>query len=224
MFTDEQKSAIAEIVTASLKAAAPAAGATTPAAPAATPPAAKSIAEQVKEEIEAGKAKSIVDQAKDALEAEKNSQISLVQLNESVRFNIGVKDFVEKNKNLLPEEAAKILTAIEAKTFKDDNEKANTTRKNLLDSYLSQAENLAVMTASMKARAEAYKALAESDKERKSSEFWDLAEVGIALKAGARKAEALNKINGGSADGSSGNPLEDKILAAAKAKFNQQKN
>jgi len=222
MFTDEQKAAIAEIVTTSLKAAAPAAAAPA-AAPAAKASEQKSIAQQVKEEIEAGKQKSIVDQAKDAVEAEKNSQVSLVQLNESVRFNIGVKDFVEKNKNLLPIESPKILEAIEAKTYKDDNEKANTTRKNLLDSFLSQKENLAVMTASMQSRAEAYKALAESDKERKSSEFWDLAEVGIALKTGAQKAEALKHINGGSAEGSSGIALDDKTLSAANAKFNSQK-
>jgi hypothetical protein len=224
-FTPEQEASILAFV--SKASATPAA--TTPAAttPAATTPVVevktKTIAEQVKEELEASKAKSIVEQAKEAVEAEKNSQISLGQINESVRFNISITDFVEKNKNLLPEESPKILTAINSKTYKNDIEKANKTRANLLDSFLSQKDNLVVMTASMQSRAESFKNLAESDKERRSSEFWDLAEVGIALKAGRNKAEALNKINGVNAGDASGNILEQKILAAARAKFNNKK-
>lgn len=218
-FTVEQEAAILEFVTKSTAAQA------AQAAPAAEAAAAKkSIAEQAREEIEAAKSKSIVDQAKDAVAADKAAGESLTKVEESIKFNLSVADFVKKHESILPEESAKILAAISAKTFKDENEKANAARKNLLDSFLGQKENLVVMTSSMQARAEAFKALAESDKERRSSEFWDLAEVGVALKQGARKAEVLNKINGGSADGSSRNPLEDKILAAAKAKFNQQKN
>lgn len=183
----------------------------------------KSIAEQVREELEASKAKSIVDQAKDEVQAEKNSQISLTQINESVRFNLSITDFVEKNKNLLPEESPKILTAINSKTYKDDIEKANKTRANLLDSFLSQKENTTAMTISMQARAESFKNLAESDKERRSSEFWDLAEVGIALKAGAHKAQALNKINGGNAGEDSKNIIGSKILVLAKERFQPTK-
>ena len=217
-FTPEQEAAILDFVTKST--AAPAAAAAAPAAPAAA--ATKSIAEQAREEIEAAKSKSIVDQAKDAVAADKAAGESLTKVEESIKFNLSVADFVKKHESILPEESSKILAAISVKTFKDENEKANAARKNLLDSFLSQKENLVVMTSSMQARAEAYKALAESDKERRSAEFWDLAEVGIALKAGARKAEVLNKINGGSA-GDSGNILQNKLLAAADKKFNHSK-
>ena len=226
-FTEEQEKAILDFVTKGGAAQSAADKATQEAADKAKAgsddAAAKSIAQQAKEAVEAAKAKSIVEQAKDAVEAEKVAADSLGKIQESIKFNISVKDFVEKNKNLLPVEAEKILATIATKTFKDDNEKANAARKNLLDSFLSQKENLSVMTVSMQTRAEFYKGLAESDKEKRSSEFWDLAEVGIALKQGARKAEALNKINGGSAGESSGNVLEDKFLAAAKNKFNNKK-
>ena len=167
-------------------------------------------------------AKSIVDQAKAQIEAEKAAGIALTHVEQSIKFNLSVNDFVEKNKTMLPEESGKILTAISAKSFKDDNEKANVVRKTLLDSFLAQQENLDALTGSMKSRATQYKALAESDKEKKSSEFWDLVEVGVALKAGVRKAEALNKINGVNA-GDSTNVLESKILAAAREKFNNKK-
>lgn len=210
--TDEQKTEIAGIVTASIQAASD---------KSAQDAAEKAKGDQGKGGDDAGK-KSINDEAKTALDAEKQAQTALNEIQESVKFNIGIADFAEKNKHLLPEEASKILTTVAGKTFKNDNEKANAVRKSFLDSFLEKSENLDVLTSSMKARAEQFKALAESDKERKSSEFWDLVEVGIALKQGARKAEALNKINGGNA-GESSNPLEDKILAAAEKKFNNQK-
>lgn len=223
MFTDEETKAIAEIVKTITSTQAPAGKPADEAKPTDSAKT-KSIAEQVREELEASKAKSIVDQAKDEVQKEKDSQVSLTQINESVRFNLSITDFVEKNKNLLPEESPKILSAINSKTYKDDIEKANKTRANLLDSFLSQKENISALTSSMQARADSFKNLAESEKEKRSSEFWDLAEVGIALKASVRRAQALNKINGVNAGDSSTNVLESKFLAAAKAKFNNQKN
>ncbi len=218
-FTPEQEAAILEFVTKSSAAAAAPAAAAKPAGDEGTT---KTIAQQAKEEIEAARAKSIVDQAKEAVAADKAAGESLTKVEESIKFNLSIGDFVKKNENILPVEAGKILAAIATKTFKDEGERANVVRKNLLDSFLGEKENLLVMTGSMQTRAEYYKNLAESDKERRSAEFWDLAEVGIALKQGARKAEALNKINGGSA-GDSGNILQSKLLAAADKKFNHVK-
>lgn len=222
-FTDEQKAAIAEIVTTSLKASTDKSGQEADKKGSGDGKDIKSISQQIKDELESAKAKSLLEESKDAVKNEKEKESSLNQIQESIKFNISIADFAEKNKSLLPEEAGKILAAVAGKTFKDDNEKANTLRKTFLDSFLERQENLENMTGSMKARAEAFKALAESDKERKSNEFWDLVEIGVALKAGARKAEALKKINGGSAGDGSGNPLEAKILAAAEKKFNQTK-
>lgn len=222
MFTEEQKAAVAEMVANQVKAAQEAAkqGAEKGEQNKGDQ---KTIAQQIKEEIEASKSKSIVDEAKDALKNDREKEVSLNQIQESVKFNISISDFVEKNKELLPEEASKILPAVAAKTFKDENEKANTLRKTFLDSFLEKKENLEVMTPLMKARAENFKGLAESDKERKSGEFWDLVEVGVALKQNARKAEALNKINGVTAGGSSKDILEQKFLAKAREKFNNKK-
>lgn len=213
-FTEEQEKAILDFVTKA--SAAPQA----PAKPAGEDEAAKTIAQKAKEDLEAEKAKSIIDQAKDAVASQKAVGESLAKSEESIKFNLSVTDFVKKNETLLPEEAGAILATISSKKFNDESEKANTTRKNLLDSFLALKDNIDVMTASMQTRAAFYKSLAESDKEKRSSEFWDLAEVGIALKQGARKAEALKKINGGNTGEPSGNPLEDKILAAANKKFN----
>lgn len=218
MFTEEQKAAIAEIVTASLKASSasevkqPEKGQEE-----------KSIAQQVKDEMDAAKAKSIIDQAREELQFEKSNQASLAQIQEAVKFNITIKDFVEKNKDLLPDEASKILSMIDAKTYKDDGEKANITRKNLLDCFLEKQENLSPMTSSMKLRAAAYKELAESDKQKRSAEFWDLAETGLVIKAGVKKAQALNIVNGVNADEDSKNIIGSKILALAAQRFQTTK-
>lgn len=202
MFTEEQQQQILSLLTANAK------------APEAAP------VEPAKPEV-APEQKTIAQEAKDKIDADKAAEGAFTQIQSSVKFNHGIAEFVEKNKSLLPEEAATILTTAATKTFKDENEKANIVRKGLLDSFISQQENLDCLTGSLKDRATKYSALAESEKEKRSSEFWDLAEIGIALKAGSRKAEALNKINGVSAGDATGGILEQKILAAAKNKFNK---
>lgn len=211
-FTEEQTKEISGIIATALQAANDKAAAD------------KKAAEDAAKNNGGGtpEAKTTAQEAKEKLDAENAAAAALATIQDSVKFNLSLKDFFDKNKSLLPDEAGKILEIIAAKTFKDDNEKANTTRKDLLDAFLSKQENIDVLTPSLKDRAEKYKALAESDKLKRSSEFWDLAETGLALKLGARKADALNKINGGNAGESSKNPLEDKILAAANKKFNNE--
>lgn len=166
----------------------------------------------------AAKEQSITDQAKAALEADKAASAAFSQLEKSVKFNLSVADFVEKNKALLPDEAAKILSAAATKTFKDDNERANTLRKSLLDSFLEKQENIDVLTPSLASRAAEFKALAESDKGKRSGEFWDLVENGLAIKSLTRRADALKKANGINED-TSKNIYASKLIAAARERF-----
>lgn len=182
----------------------------------------ESVETKTQQESQKTIAKSVVDEAKDALNAEKKAEMELTQIQNAVKFNLSVKDFVLKNKNLLPDESDKILTAVEHKIYKNDIDKANSIRKSLLESFLEKQENIDCLTESMKAKAENYKSLAESDKEKKSGDYWDLVEIGVSLKHGKSKANELNKINGFTEN--SGNPLEQKILAKAAEKFNFKLN
>jgi len=166
--------------------------------------------------------KTVVDEAKEAVNAEKNAETVLAKIQEAVKFNFSVKDFVEKNKSTLPEEATKILATVEGKVYKNEGEKANAVRKNLIESFIEKQENIDFLTDSLKAKASNFKALAETDKERRSQEFWDLVETGVELKFNKKRTKELNKLNGIPAGGSSGNILQDKILAKAKEKFNQK--
>jgi hypothetical protein len=179
----------------------------------------KAAVEKVKAEQEQ-KGKSLASEAKEEHDNEKASKEHLSQIESSIKFNTGIKDFVEKNKSLLPDEANKILSTASRKVYKDANEEAGKVRMALLDSYLSQKENIDTLTFPMGERAKEYNALTESEKEKRSGQYWDLVETGIVLKQGFKKAEALNKINGGNTRESSGNIIEDKMLAAANRKFN----
>lgn len=198
-FTPEQEAAILEFVTKYQ------------AAP--IPPAKEN------DETEPKQPKTVAEQAKEEVEAEKVAASNLLRIESSIKFNLSIADFIEKNKSLLPEESSKILTTASVKNFKDENEKANTVRKGILDSFLSQKENIDCLTPSLVDRANEYKALAESDKEKRSSEFWDLAETGVALKHGKKKAETLNQLNGLDAGDDSKNIIASKILATAKERF-----
>jgi hypothetical protein len=95
-FTEEQEKAILEFITKS-------------SAPAEKP------AEAPAQKVEASK--TVVDEAKDAVNAEKKAEILLAEIQESVKFNLSVKDFVEKNKSILPEEAGKILATVDGKNY-----------------------------------------------------------------------------------------------------------
>lgn len=184
--------------------------------------AAEKLAVKAKADQEASdKTKSLASEAKQQLENEKASGLELSQIENSIKFNTGIKDFIEKYKSLLPDESSKILSAASTKIFKGANDQADAIRKGLLDSYLSQKENIECLTVPMGERVKEYNALTEDEKEKRSRQFWDLVETGIALKAGARKAEALKKVNGGvSAGESSGSIIEDRMLAMANKKFN----
>lgn len=162
---------------------------------------------------------SISEEAKKMLENQKETESVQAQIESSIAFNMQIEDFVNKNKNLLPPEAVNILATIKTKTFASHIEKANVLRKNLLDSYLEKKENIDPLTETMKAKAEKYKSLAESDKERKSNEFWDLIETGSRLKEAEIRTKERNLANGVSTDGSSRSIIEDKILAKAKEIF-----
>jgi hypothetical protein len=178
---------------------------------------------EVKYAPEDSEKKSIVQKAREELEQEKNANVALSQIQQSIKFNLSIGDFIENNKELLPEEINKVLASVNAKTFRDDNEKANSIRKNLLDSFLSQKENIDCLIPSLASRANQYNALAESEKEKRSSEFWDLAEVGVALKLGARKSQSLNRLNGVIAGEDSKNIIGSKMLALAKERYQPTK-
>tara|TARA_R110000851_G_scaffold184676_3_gene334048 strand:- start:3070 stop:3708 length:639 start_codon:yes stop_codon:yes gene_type:complete len=209
MFTDEQKQELAEMIKS----------AATPAPVAPVAPVA--AVEPEKPNLIPAPVKSIAEEAREKIEAARENAGALSLIESSIKFNISIDDFVERNKSILPEEAEAIISTAKTKTFKDDNEKANIIRKSLLDSFLSQKDNIKVLTGSLQNRAAKYNELTEGEKEKRSSEFWDLADVGVALKAAAKKAEILNGINGNSAGDATGGILEQKILAAAKIKFNQ---
>jgi hypothetical protein len=200
-FTEEQEQAILNFIT---KTSAPA----------------EKPAEAPAQKAEASK--TVVDEAKEAVNAEKNAETALAKIQESVKFNLSVKDFVEKNKSTLPEEASKILATVEGKVYKNESEKANAVRKNLIESFIEKQENMDFLSDSLKAKALTFKNLAETDKERRSNEFWDLVDIGVELKFNKNKAKELNIAKGIPAGGSSGNILQDKILAKAKEKFNHK--
>jgi hypothetical protein len=182
----------------------------------------KSTAEQKTISQEVEQKKTITQEAKESLDTEKQAEIALSKIQESIKFNLSVKDFVEKNKFILPEESIKILATIENKIYKNDTEKANAVRKNLIESFVEKQENIDFLSDSLKIKALNFKALTEIDKERRSGEFWDLVDIGVDLKFNKNKAKELNIAKGIPASGSSGNILQDKILAKAKEKFNQK--
>lgn len=132
---------------------------------------------------------SIVDDAKKMLEKERQTQEVNAELESAIKFNMEIGTFIKNNEKILPEEAQKIVETINAKNFSGEKEKANNTRKALIDSFIQVEDNIKILPASQKELVEKYKRLTEDEKVKQSTKYWGIVDVGIGNKVLMRKAE-----------------------------------
>lgn len=141
------------------------------------------------EKKEEEKKENIVDDAKKRLETEKKAQEENTELETAIKFNMNIDKFIADNEKILPEEAKKIIEEINSKNFSGEREKANNTRKAIIDSFIQVEDNIKILPASQKELVEKYKKLTEDEKVKQSVKYWGIVDVGIGNKILMRKAE-----------------------------------
>lgn len=139
---------------------------------------------------------NIADVARRKIDAEKAEKEESAEIEDAVKFNLSISDFVEKNKNILPEETAAIIKTANERNYKNSTEKANAIRKGIIDAFIKYKENIEKLPASMKSEVARFESFTEKEKEAQSKRFWSIVEVGAEYKILSRKAEQLQN-NGG---------------------------
>ena len=141
------------------------------------------------EKKEEEKKENIVDDAKKRLESERKAKEENNELETAIKFNMNIDKFISDNEKILPEESKKIIEEINTKNFSGEKEKADNTRKAIIDSFIQIEDNIKILPASQKELVEKYKKLTEDEKVKQSTKFWGIVDVGIGNKILMRKAE-----------------------------------
>lgn len=142
------------------------------------------------------KGEDLKEQAKKGMKEEEEAQQVQARLEKALAFNMKIGKFAEDYKGVLPESAKSIVDLAEKKTYTSAVERANDIRRALIDAYLEKQDNIDSLPETLRNKVVAYKALAEDAKIKKSSEFWDIVEVGAEMQTSKIRAAALNKANG----------------------------
>lgn len=138
----------------------------------------------------------LLDEAKKNMADQSNQQEAQADIERALGFNMSIKKFAEDFKAILPSSVNSIIETANGKTYTSAIAKANDIRKALLDAYLEIQGNIDGLPESMKAKANAYKALTEDAKLAKSGSFWEIVEIGADLAKAKARANAVSKANG----------------------------
>lgn len=142
------------------------------------------------------KKESIADEAIKRLENEKKEKEETAEIEDAIKFNLSISEFVSKNKNILPDETENIIKTAEERNFKNSSEKANAIRKGIIEAFIKYKENVEKLPQSIQAEVARFNSFTEREKEAQSKRFWSIVEVGAEYKILSRKAEQLQN-NGG---------------------------
>lgn len=142
------------------------------------------------------KKESIADEAIKRLENEKKEKEETAEIEDAIKFNLSISEFVSKNKNILPDETENIIKTAEERNFKNSSEKANAIRKGIIEAFVKYKGNVEKLPQSIQAEVARFNSFTEREKEAQSKRFWSIVEVGAEYKILSRKAEQLQN-NGG---------------------------
>lgn len=142
------------------------------------------------------KKESIADEAIKRLENEKKEKEETAEIEDAIKFNLSISEFVSKNKNILPDETENIIKTADERNFKNSSEKANAIRKGIIEAFIKYKENIEKLPQSIQAEVARFNSFTEREKEAQSKRFWSIVEVGAEYKILSRKAEQLQN-NGG---------------------------
>lgn len=114
-------------------------------------------------------------------------------LKSAMSFNLTRDGFLKDNERFLPSTIATVIKGLSGRTYKDEQEQANTYRKIILDEIFDDTKNIEIMPASAKERIAAYKGMADTDRVNASGKYYELVETFLALKKGMAQKDFNNK-------------------------------
>lgn len=134
----------------------------------------------------------------------------------AVKFNANMKEFLESNKEYLPDTLPDVIKVLTGRTYDSDVDKAQEMMRAVVESYVAQQANIDLLPESFKTKAEKYAGLTTKEKLAQADSFYDIVETGLHTAKNIKKFEQLQK--GGKLDGQgeAGQEYENKLIAYSK--------
>lgn len=146
---------------------------------------------------EPGKEPTVLEKAQEeAAKAEQAAQAK-ERLQSAIKFNLGVSKFVEDHKESLTKLSAGIVKTVSEKQFADEEKKASVIQAGLLSDFFGLQENIDAAPEELKERILSYKALAQDEKEKQASNYWDTLTLTLGRKEMLAKVEAAKRARQG---------------------------
>lgn len=142
------------------------------------------------------KDEGLLDEAKKNMEKQSNQEEDQAKIEKAVGFNMTISAFADKYKDILPASTKSVIETAMGKNYASKIAQADEIRKAIIEAYLEVQANVDSLPDSMKAKANAFKALTEDAKKEKSGQYWEIVEVGAELQTSKKRAEAVNRANG----------------------------
>lgn len=157
--------------------------------------------------------KGLLDEAKKNMEKQSNQEEDQAKIEKAVGFNMTISAFADKYKDILPASTKSVIETAMGKNYASKIAQADEIRKAIIEAYLEVQANVDSLPDSMKAKANAFKALTEDAKKEKSGQYWEIVEVGAELQTSKRRAEAVNRANGSGNGSGEDNAFRAKFLS-----------
>lgn len=142
------------------------------------------------------KDEGLLSEAKKNMEKQNNQDEDQAKIEKAVGFNMTISAFADKYKDILPASTKSVIETAMGKNYASKIAQADEIRKAIIEAYLEVQANVDSLPDSMKAKANAFKALTEDAKKEKSGQYWEIVEVGAELQTSKKRAEAVNRANG----------------------------
>lgn len=137
----------------------------------------------------------------------------------AVKFNMGLKEFTEKNKELLPKEVGDIVRLSDRESYGSEVARANALKASIMQSYFLVEANLTDLTASQKESVAEFLKLSKTGRESKAAELYNAVfEPALEMHKKLHKAQEIVRAKNGYASGGSSamDTYKQKLLEAAK--------
>lgn len=154
-------------------------------------------------------------------EEERKKQESAKSIEDILTFNLTVGNYIQDNKEVLPEEFEEILKMAEKENFDSAADKANAIKASFIEAFFSIEKNVELLTKSQRTQLEDYLKLTKNGREAAASSLYtNLFEPTVEMVKRLKKAEELELARSGLHTGSkSGDAYRDKLIDLAKKRF-----
>ncbi|MDR2708355.1 MAG: hypothetical protein LBC07_00060 [Elusimicrobiota bacterium] len=154
------------------------------------------------EKKEAAQTPSLEEQAKRNAEEKARIEQYNKKIEDTVKFNVGIKQFIDDNLDIIGENIKDIWDISSKRKYANSFEQADELRANILNQFFKDQKHIdALITDKFKAKANEFLGLADVVKNQRSAEFWELFDLAVEnLKLKAKDEQLKKKDNGQNMD------------------------